>query len=334
MKSCPVTGSSCHLDSSLQADPARQPIRLAIIRYVISGLILAAFVVLVEVYFGWSALLRPWLQLSLAKMLMAVALVLISYWLRAMRLYDYFRDEMHTKFSLCLKLMLQHNLVNNLLPMRMGELSFPVLMTRYFKVPMIRSFPALLAFRLLDLHTLFLFALITVAGHWLGMIATVVLLCAWVALPCVAITFSGRLGSFIATRPPGKLRSWLNQAWTGLPQTPRSFYMSWMWTLINWAVKLGVFAWILMMFIDVPLAAAWTGAITGDLTSVLPIHGLAGAGTFEAGVVTGLMPYRVSASAALQAAINLHIFVLATTLIGGALSLLLGPSRGNNRQYG
>ena len=110
--------------------------------------------------------------------------------------------------------------------------------------------------------------------------------------------------------------------------------MSWMWTLINWAVKLGVFAWILMMFIDIPLAAAWTGAITGDLTSVLPIHGLAGAGTFEAGVVTGLMPYRVSASAALQAAINLHIFVLATTLIGGALSLLLGPSRGNNRHYG
>ena len=98
--------------------------------------------------------------------------------------------------------------------------------------------------------------------------------------------------------------------------------MAWMWTLINWAVKLGVFAWVLLLFIDIPLAAAWIGAIMGDVTTVLPIHGLAGAGTYEAGVVAGLMPFNVAAADALQAAVNLHVFVLASTLVGGALSLL------------
>ena len=98
--------------------------------------------------------------------------------------------------------------------------------------------------------------------------------------------------------------------------------MAWMWTLINWAVKLGVFAWVLLLFIDIPPAAALIGAIMGDMTTVLPVHGLAGAGTYEAGVVAGLLPFKIQAAAALQAAVNLHVFVLASTLIGGALSLL------------
>jgi uncharacterized membrane protein YbhN (UPF0104 family) len=72
-----------------------------------------------------------------------------------------------------------------------------------------------------------------------------------------------------------------------------------------------------------PWAAAVMGVAAGDITSVLPIHGVAGAGTYEAGVVAGLVPFGLPASAAVQAAVNLHLFVLGSTLLSGLLSVFL-----------
>jgi len=295
--------------------------------YVVSGLILVVFIAFVEIYFGWGELLRPWLQLPYERIIIAVMLVFISYWIRALRLYDYFRYEMHGRFIICFKLMLQHNLFNNLLPMRSGELSFPLLMTRYFNVPMTRSIAVLLGFRLLDLHTLILFFLGAMALYGQHAAIITLLLLLWCTLPPGAFRFSRQLVLMLDRHGDTKGYTWFRQALSGLPQTSRHFYMAWLWTLINWAVKLGAFAWILMLFIDVPLAAAWSGAITGDITSVLPIHGLAGAGTYEAGVIAGLLPFDIPASAALQAAVNLHIFILGATLIGGAVSLLPSVNR-------
>ncbi len=295
--------------------------------YVVSGLILVVFIAFVEIYFGWGELLRPWLQLPYERIIIAVVLVFISYWIRALRLYDYFRYEMHGRFNICFKLMLQHNLFNNLLPMRSGELSFPLLMTRYFNVPMTRSIAVLLGFRLLDLHTLILFFLGAMALYGQHAAIITLLLLLWCALPPGAFRFSRQLVLMLDRHGDTKGYTWFRQALSGLPQTSRHFYMAWLWTLINWAVKLGAFAWILMLFIDVPLAAAWSGAITGDITSVLPIHGLAGAGTYEAGVIAGLLPFDIPASAALQAAVNLHIFILGATLIGGAVSLFPSVTR-------
>ena len=306
----------------MQPDSTQPSSRSTFTRYIVSGLILVVFIAFVEIYFGWSTLLRPWRELSYAKVLLAIALVFLSYWVRAMRLYDYFHAEMHNAFILCFKLMLQHNLLNNLLPMRTGELSFPLLMSRYFAVPMKQSIPVLLGFRLLDLHTLALFALVATGTHWLQPHTTAALILLWVILPPVAFAFSRQFIVMLEVNDRGKLRMLLKQALAGLPHTSRRFYMAWMWTLINWAVKLAVFAWVLQLFIDIPLAAAWIGAIMGDVTTVLPIHGIAGAGTYEAGVVAGLTPFNIAAGAALQAAVNLHVFVLASTLIGGALSLL------------
>ncbi|MGB4948458.1 MAG: UPF0104 family protein, partial [Candidatus Competibacter denitrificans] len=92
---------------------------------------------------------------------------------------------------------------------------------------------------------------------------------------------------------------------------------------LNWLVKLAVFAWILRLFAAMPGTAAVMGAIGGDLTSVLPVHGIAGAGTYEAGVVAALAPFGVAPTAALTAAVNLHLFMLGLSLVGGALALWL-----------
>jgi uncharacterized membrane protein YbhN (UPF0104 family) len=89
---------------------------------------------------------------------------------------------------------------------------------------------------------------------------------------------------------------------------------------------------VLRLFVDIPWSGALLGAVLGDLTSILPVHNIGGAGTYEAGVVAGMLPFGVGASAAIAAAINLHLFLLAATLFGGALSLLLKGETPEDRQ--
>ena len=154
--------------------------------------ILVGFIVFVEVTFGWRTLLAPWARLPFDQIAMAALLTLSSYWLRAVRFYDYFRNEMAGRFALCVKLMLQHNLLNNLLPMRTGELSFPVLMARYFAVSALRSMPALLWFRLMDLHSLGTLALLAVQSAVWPWPLTVGSLVLWLPLPWLAFHLSAR----------------------------------------------------------------------------------------------------------------------------------------------
>lgn len=271
---------------------------------------------------GWTQLLAPWRALAPATLALAVWLTLFSYAARAVRVYDYFLPETRGGFAACLKLTLLHNLFNNLLPMRAGEVSFPVLMNRYFAMPLPRSLAALLWFRLMDLHALATVALVAVGGRWLDRWQVALLTLIWLGLPWGLFRWSparalGRVGHHL----PLRWRERLTQARSGLPRTPAAFWRAWFWTLGNWFVKLAVFAWILQWFAPMPAAAAWLGAIGGDLTSVLPVHGIAGAGTYEAGVVAALLPFGVPATAALAAALNLHLFMLGLSLAGGGLAL-------------
>lgn len=294
-------------------------------RPLLGAVILVGFAVFIEHYLGWAALLAPWRQLPWWEILLAAGLAALSYGVRTVRLFDYFRAEMRGGFALCLKLTLQHNLLNNLLPMRSGELSFPVLMSRYFSVPVRRSVPALLWFRALDLHTLAIFALLALQPFGGATYLLAAGLLVW--LPLLAFRFAQRLRTALNKPEAGGWRRQLGRLLTGLPTEQGAFWRAWAWTWINWIVKLAAFAWVLGFFIDISLSAAWMGAIAGDLTSVLPVHGIAGAGTYEAGVVAGLLPYGAAPAAALAAAVNLHLFLLGTTLAGGAASVLIKDER-------
>ncbi|MDT8385089.1 MAG: lysylphosphatidylglycerol synthase transmembrane domain-containing protein [Gammaproteobacteria bacterium] len=301
--------------------PRKHPLVTAL-RYLIGALLLAGLILAVERWIGWSTLLSPWRTLAPGALAAGIILVFLSYSLRALRVYDYFLADTRGRFALCLRLSLQHNLLNNLLPMRSGELSFPLLMAHGFAIPAMRSVPALLWFRLLDLHTLIAFALLVLGERFIGQTAGALLGLAWMVLPWLGFQLYGAWQRRLRHHP-GTIGKFLHQVLESLPQQPRLFWRSWLWTLLNWAIKLAVFAWILTLFADIPLGTAWIGATLGDFTSVLPIHGIAGAGTYEAGVVAGLAPFGIPPTTALQAAVNLHLFVLGCTLLSGLVSLLL-----------
>jgi hypothetical protein len=94
------------------------------------------------------------------------------------------------------------------------------------------------------------------------------------------------------------------------------------WTAANWLVKLTAYAWLLARLGDFSWPLGLLGAVGGEASSVLPVHGVAGAGTYEAGVLVVLAPLGIGLDAALPAAVNLHLFVLAAGTIGllGALA--------------
>jgi uncharacterized membrane protein YbhN (UPF0104 family) len=96
---------------------------------------------------------------------------------------------------------------------------------------------------------------------------------------------------------------------------------------LTWLLKLAAFAAVLRHFLAVDFWKVLAGVIGAELSSVLPFHGIAGAGSYELATVAAMLPFGVSATDALTGAVNLHLFVLGTTLILGLFALLIPRGR-------
>jgi len=292
---------------------------------IITGIIIALiFIVFVEKYFGWSNIVASWNRLTPSAILISLAIIFFSYWLRSLRLYDYFKNDDRLNLPGTFRIMLLHNFFNNFIPMRAGEASFPILMQRYFAVPLAKSGPALVWFRILDLHTLCFIGFIMFGKYYIGASLTMLLALPVLFLPYFLQIFNQAILIILSRRnQDNSLVAFLMTMLRNFPSDMGQFYRSWFWTVINWLVKLSIFSWLLIQFIEIDYVSAWVGAIAGDLTSVLPVHGFAGAGTYEAGIVAALIPFKIDAASALSGAINLHLFLLGATILGAAVAILI-----------
>jgi uncharacterized membrane protein YbhN (UPF0104 family) len=274
---------------------------------------------LIHLSVGWGALLTPWREVPIGSLGVAFLLVLVSYAIRTIRIHQYFSPDTQGEYLRSFRLILLHNLFNNLLPMRSGEASFPLLMKKEFEVSFTRSVPGLFYLRLLDLHFLLLLGALvftTGRGLWIWTLPLVL-----APLPILGFRLQAWLQNRVRSNGRNPLGgvTWLE----GLPQTPALVMKTWLWTAVNWSVKLLVFAWILRAFVPLSYPTALLGSITGELSSVLPIHGLAGAGTYEAGILAALLPLGIEMEAALAGAVNLHLFVLGASILSGGLAFLV-----------
>ncbi|MDZ7751610.1 MAG: lysylphosphatidylglycerol synthase domain-containing protein [Gammaproteobacteria bacterium] len=292
-----------------------------------AGIVLALAVVAgIHWYVGWGPLLAPWQELEVHALLLALGLAVAGYLARAVRLYLFFAGPTAGRFALTLKLVLLNTLANNLLPMRAGELSFPLLMRRFFAVPLGTATAALAWLRFMDLHTLLGLGLIgLLAGRMDGPWGWP-LMAAWLALPWLAYRFQRAIPGWLGA---GRWRRLGAAVAAGSPAHGRAFWECWLWSVLAWAAKLAVFVWLLTAFSGAAVEVALLGALGGELTSVLPFHGLAGMGTYEAGVVAAMAPFGVPLEAALAAAVNLHLFLLGVSVAGGALASLIREPRGH-----
>ncbi len=285
-------------------------------RWLIGLVILAVFVVFTERTVGWSRIVQAWTLLSPAGLGAAILLLFVSYVARAVRIEVAFPAATRGRLSDCLRLVLIHTFANNFLPVRSGELAFPVLMRRYFAVPPSASVPRLLWFRVLDAHLLALSAGTALLLHLWPPVPAVAVLALWLLVPPLAYATRRPVTALLRRRDSGRVRGVLIRLVEGIPETRGMLGTTMAWTAITWLVKLASFAWLLHAMAGLGPRTALLGAVGGELSSVLPLHGVAGAGTYEAGVLAVLTPLSVALAQALPAAVNLHLFILGASILG------------------
>jgi glycosyltransferase 2 family protein len=289
--------------------------------WLLGGLLLAGLIGAVHLTVGWADLLAPWLAFSPALILWLFMLSAASYGLRAVRVYDWFRPRFAGRFLAVLRLSVLHNTANNLLPMRAGELTFPWLMRRYFGHGFLDAAAALLWIRILDLHFLGLIGILILylrQPSWTWWAAATL----WLAgLGTLALI--GRAGASPRTEGPGRLRGLVRRVAAAAPTDTWQILRAYVWTGASWTLKFIALASVLRHFLPVDFWRVLAGVMGAELSSVLPFHGIAGGGSYELAAVAALVPLGVEPRQALAAAVNLHLFLLGTTLLLGGLALLL-----------
>jgi hypothetical protein len=294
--------------------------------------IVAAYALFIEWFWGWSSILAQWAAVGVLPIVIALGLLTSTYFLRTWRILDYFPHETSGQFRTLFRVTQIHNLLNIMLPFRSGETSFPLLMRTEFGIPLARGTSALLVMRLLDLHALLAAAgigLASEAGN--GLIAWIIW-AAFLVLPVAAFIVRKPLLRFGFKLAPKKAQGFLAEIENGLPVDGIAFARAWAMTAVNWLVKVLVLAWALSLMGVLPLAASFGGALGGELSSVLPVHAPGGVGTYPAGITAGAVAFgalggKEALAALAQASINAHLLIIVSALTGTAISLPFGRRR-------
>lgn len=291
------------------------------LRWILASLIFALLILLVEHYYGWAGILAQWAVVDLSDLLLLTLLTLTSYVLRAERVYRYFGQRLQHPRSAYLKISFLHNALNNFLPMRLGEAAFPLLMKRQFKQSMLSSTAGLVWIRLMDLHVLLLLAAIAL-GALLPAIGYLAL-AALILSPILIGVFHSHLLALL----PERLKTKFSELQHLLPHSRGLIISTYLQTLLIWIVKLAALTLVLQAFLAIDFVSAWVAVTTADLSGVLPIHGIAGSGTYEAAMLAALIPLGFELEAALSAAINLHIYLLGVSALSVPLALMIPSIR-------
>jgi uncharacterized membrane protein YbhN (UPF0104 family) len=291
------------------------------VRWLLGVALLAALLVWVETAVGWGALLAPWRDFPPADLVWLLGLTALSYFLRAVRVYDYSHRLLAGRLPAVVRMSVLHNTLNNLLPMRLGELAYPWLMKRYFGQGYAASGTTLVWIRLLDLHFLVtlglgFLALAPGAGLWIWLLPP------WLALLPAAYLGHGWLQRFAVGRS-GRVFELLGKVLGHVPENGWGFFRAWLWTVLSWACKFAAFTTVVMYFAAIPTWQAVLGTIGAELSTVLPVHGVAGSGSYELAMAAVLLPLGIDMSTVLKGAVNLHLYLLGSTVVLAAAALLL-----------
>lgn len=238
---------------------------------------------------------------------------LLSYLLRTLRVFDEFRAQAKGRFGACLRIVLIHNAMVNVVPFRGGEAAFPLLLRQSFGIALPRAVASLFWFRLQDAFVVLALAALVWPGLHPALKALAVagvLTLAWWLPRWARMPHNWAEGKAL-TAKLGKIRD-------AFAESTRHARFGWVWTLANWTVKLAAQASLLAALIPAGIAIGAAGALGAELAAILPIQGVAGFGTYEAGAAAALLPSGIALAAGLQVALALHLFVIACSVTAGA----------------
>ena len=239
---------------------------------------------------------------------------LSSFFFRAFR----FKSEWkaHGKISLrdALSLTFLHNAAVVLVPFRVGELGYPVLVQRLLKVSLQQCIRSLLWLRLQDGIVLLALAFLLLP-FFSSELRIAVLLAAMILCFVTQKWWLRLLRSrhFLIRQ----VRAFLHQ---------RSSAWGWFWSAANWIVKILVVSLLLSNLTALDTLQTVRGALTGELSALLPLTGPAGLGTYEAGVWTGLGLSWQEMKGLMGSVFLTQLFFLFISLRGAVVALSLNSS--------
>jgi len=252
-------------------------------------------------------------KLSPEYLLLSLLFYSLTYFLRAERFFLAFKRRIG-RLEL-VAVMAVHTFFNNLLPMRAGELSLPLILKRLFGVEFQSSGGVLLFMRVLDLLSLsFLFSLSTVA-----------LALSKGEAPLLYLSFIIFFVLVVASLFLFKLLRFLSKRWIVFEglfliakelSAFRALLKLFLQSLGIWLLKFFSFYFILKAaglsfgFFETVFVSTF-----GEITSVLPLHSFGGFGTYEAGLVGGFKLLGLKTSYALTVAFYFHILLLAMSAL-------------------
>lgn len=270
----------------------------------------------------WRGLGDVFAHLDIPTLMLCAGGFGLSYVLRALRVFDEFRAQAAGRFGTCLRIVLIHNAMINVVPFRGGEAAFPLLLRQNFGIALPRAVASLLWFRLQDAFVVMALA----AFVWPGLpvalktvsIIGVVALAWW--LPRWARAPHDWADGKAFTAKLAKVRD-------AFAESTRHARYGWVWTIANWTVKLAAQAALLAALLPAAIDVGAAGALGAELAAILPVQGVAGFGTYEAGAAAALLPNGIPLAAGLQVALALHLFVIACSITSGAIAWLFPAAK-------
>jgi uncharacterized membrane protein YbhN (UPF0104 family) len=240
-----------------------------------------------------------------------------------------------------------HQFMNRILPLRTGELAFPVLVRRLCGTSLVEGITLVALCHMLDLASIalsFLVALLAVpqARAAFGPVGTALiaaslpmLLVGYVLLPSLGARLARRLATHVETRrPPWSARlARAAETLDGVRHVKRGAFLgAAVWTMLQWLATFGVF-WAAVAAVGLPLGPAEVivGSTASVLAAVLPIGGIGSFGTLEGGWAAGFVLLGVAGGPAVASGLVMSgaTFVLSgimAAIAWGALGRRRGPS--------
>jgi uncharacterized membrane protein YbhN (UPF0104 family) len=298
--------------------PLKENNRLQSIRWklVITVALLGATIWISATILDLTAVVTSMAALPKQTALVILLLGAVSWLLRGLRTWILL-DQLPLTEALGLSFV--HNTANNLAPMRLGELALPILGRWLGNVEFSIGLTSLLWIRLLDFVSLVGISLCIILLPAAGTVVLALLAALIFLTPMV-------LGFIVPKTEHIQLPKILAKARAQLiyeAQNGKRLHQMWRLTVLAWLSKIIGMGMLLATLTDIPMTKVATTILGAELSSILPIHGLAGAGSYEAGGILGSAVIGLSPVVALEMTIQLHIYVLSLTAVFGILGTLL-----------
>lgn len=240
----------------------------------------------------------------------------LSFLFRAFRFQSEWINQGKISLYSALRLTVLHNAAVLLVPFRVGELGYPVLVREIMNVSWQQCIRSLLWLRFQDgLVLLGLFVL-----FFLPSLNLQYRLFIYLMLFLLFISFKKWWSQVLRSRHflAQQLRFFLHQ---------RSDSWSWLWSISNWACKLIVVSVLLNHLTGLDHLTSFHGALSGELSALLPITGPAGLGTYEAGVWGGLGLPWTEMKQLMSSVLVTHLFFLSISIAWSGMFLLMDSFR-------